>query len=203
MFGRSRTENQSATSSFSDPLLMLSAIHCSTSGDDSNEFKTGKSLFQLVQCSTVPNDKNHKYVNQQMIPFPNNQKLITCQQPLSRDVTGLLRRLQDFFQIKIENIYVFKITMKKHENAFKNWLCPNFLLLPKKSELPKFGGTAATLAPTCIPPPPLLGPFDHESQRGSCLRYLEISSSCLHSSSEKERNPIFGLHGDFPVGFAP
>ena len=37
MFGRYRTENYSATSSFSDLLLMLSAIHCSTSGDDSRK----------------------------------------------------------------------------------------------------------------------------------------------------------------------
>ena len=37
MFGRYRTENYSATSPFSDPLVMLSAIHCSTSGDDSRE----------------------------------------------------------------------------------------------------------------------------------------------------------------------
>ena len=37
MFGRYQTENWSATSSFSDPLLMLSAIHCSTSGDDSRK----------------------------------------------------------------------------------------------------------------------------------------------------------------------
>ena len=45
--------------------------------------------------------------------------------------------------------------MKKHENAFKNWLCPNFLLLPKKFELPKFGGTAAILAsPPSTPPLP-------------------------------------------------
>ena len=58
---------------------------------------------------------------------------------MSREnVTGLLRLLQDFFQIKMENIYLFKIIMiKKHGNVFKTWLCPNFLLLPKKSELPK------------------------------------------------------------------
>ena len=62
------------------------------------------------------------------------------------NVTGLLRRLQDFFQIKIENIYLFKI-IKKHGNVFKTWLCPNFLLLPKKSELPKIWGAADPLAP--------------------------------------------------------
>ena len=38
-----QTENLSATSSLSDPLLVLSAIHCSTSGDDSR--KLGGSLF--------------------------------------------------------------------------------------------------------------------------------------------------------------
>ena len=51
---------------------------------------------------------------------------------MSREnVTGLLHRLQDFFQIKTENIYLFKIIIKKHGNVFKTWLCPNFLLLPK------------------------------------------------------------------------
>ena len=61
------------------------------------------------------------------------------------DVTGLLRRLQ----VKIENIYLFKILIKKHENVFKSWLCPNFLLLPKKSELPKIlGGWSSPHPPT-------------------------------------------------------
>ena len=43
-----------------------------------------------------------------MIPFPYNQK--RARQTLSRvNVTGLLRRLQ----VKIENIYLFKILIKK------------------------------------------------------------------------------------------
>ena len=40
---------------------------------------------------------------------------------------------------------------KKHGNVFKNWLCPSFLLLPKKSELPKVWGG-------CSPPRPP-GPY--------------------------------------------
>ena len=54
------------------------------------------------------------------------------------NVTGLLRRLQ-------VNIQVFKIN--KHGDVFKNCLCPNFLLLPKNSELPKIWGG-------CSPPRP-------------------------------------------------
>ena len=50
--------------------------------------------------------------------------------------------------------------MKKHENAFEKWLCPNFLLLPKKSELPKFGGTAAILPPPLPLPPPARSPME-------------------------------------------
>ena len=50
------------------------------------------------------------------------------------NVTGLLRRLQ----VKIENIYLFKILIKKHENVFKS--CP------------KFGGAAAPLAPPARTP---------------------------------------------------
>ena len=39
------------------------------------------------------------------------------------------------------------------ETSFKNWLCPNFLSLPKKSELPKlWGGAAAPLAPPARTP---------------------------------------------------
>ena len=68
-----------------------------------------------------------------MIPFPSNQIL---RQPMSQEnVTGLLRQLQDFFQIKIENIYLFKIIIiKKQGNVFKTRLCRNFLLLPKNSD---------------------------------------------------------------------
>ena len=76
-----------------------------------------------------------------MIPFPPvilTRNSSRARQPLSRvNVTGLLRRLQ----VKIENIYLFKIiVIKKRGNVFKNWLGPNFLLLPKKSQLPKLGG---------------------------------------------------------------
>ena len=39
--------------------------------------------------------------------------------------------------------------MKKHGNVFKNWFCPNFLLLPKIC-----GG--------CSPPPPPPGPFTYD-----------------------------------------
>ena len=77
---------------------------------------------------------------------------------LSRvNVIGLLCRLQ----VKIENICLFKIIIKKHENIFKNWLCPNSLLLPNKSELPPiffFGGG-------CSSPRPPPGPYayDHKA----------------------------------------
>ena len=43
--------------------------------------------------------------------------------------------------------------MQKHGNVFKNWLCPNFLLLPKKSELPIIWGG-------CSPPRPP-GPYTY------------------------------------------
>ena len=63
---------------------------------------------------------------------------------LSRvNVTGLLRQLQ----VKIENIYLFKI-MKKHGNVFKNWLCPNFLLFPK---IGGGGGCTPLVLPACTP----------------------------------------------------
>ena len=76
-----------------------------------------------------------------MIPFPSNQKL---RQPMSQEnVTGLLRQLQDFFQIKIENIYLFKIIIIiKQGNVCKTRLCPNFLLLPKNSDFSQTLGGA-------------------------------------------------------------
>ena len=104
------------------------------------------SYCSAVQCSTVPNNKK----NQHMIPFPSvilTRNSSRARQPPSRvNVTGLLHRLQ----AKIENIYLFKkiIIIKSMETSLlKNWLCPNFLLLTKKSELPKFWGV-------CIPTRP-------------------------------------------------
>ena len=81
-----------------------------------------------------------------MIIFPYKQKLITClATTVSCERNWIITRLQ----VKIENIYFFKILIKKRENVFKSWICPNFLLLPKKSELPKIfgGGATAPLAP--------------------------------------------------------
>ena len=34
--------------------------------------------------------------------------------------------------MKSKIITIIIIVKKKHENVFKNWLCPNFLLLPKR-----------------------------------------------------------------------
>ena len=48
--------------------------------------------------------------------------------------------------------------MQKHGNVFKNWLCPNFLLLPKKSELPIVWGGGGGGRPPPPPPPPLALP---------------------------------------------
>ena len=94
-----------------------------------------------VQCSTI---KNYKYVNQQMIPFPITRNSSRAKQPLwlSREnVTGLLRWLQDFFQIKIENICLFKLIKKNTETSLKNGFAQIF------SCCPKFGGAAVPLAP--------------------------------------------------------
>ena len=97
--------------------------------------------MEIAHCSTVPTTIKKLSIWYSSIKKRN---LSRAWQPLSRvNVTGLLRRLQ----VKIENIYLFKILIKKHENVFKSWLCPNFLLLPKKSELPEIWGE-------CSPPRP-------------------------------------------------
>ena len=99
-----------------------------------------------------------------MMPFPYKQKLITCLATTvwCKYVTGLLGRLQ----VKIENIYLFKILIK---NVFKSWLCPNFLLLPKNYELPKIwggggGGGGGGGAPPPPPPPRPPGPYAYDSK---------------------------------------
>ena len=50
---------------------------------------------------------------------------------VSRESNWILTLTSGFFQFKIENICLFRL-IKKHGNVFENWLCPNFLLLPKK-----------------------------------------------------------------------
>ena len=100
-----------------------------------------------------------------MIPFPSNQKLITCWATnVSRECNWIITPTSGFFQIKIENIYLFKIIIiKEHGNVFKTWLCPNFLLLPKKSELPKIWGG-------CSPPRPP-GPYAYAQQNHEVLHW--------------------------------
>ena len=86
-----------------------------------------------------------------MIPFPKNRNSSCARQPMSREnVTGLLHRLQDFFfQIKIENIYLFKIIKKDNmETSLKPGFAQIFSCCPKNPSCPKFGGAAAPLAPT-------------------------------------------------------
>ena len=159
---------------------MLSTIHCSTSGDDSR--KLGGTLFWYfhdwkkpiaVQCPTI---KKLSIWYSSLI----NRNSSRAWQPLSRvNVAGLLRRLQ----VKIENMYLFKILIKKHENVFKNWLCPNFLLLPKKSELPKIWGGCSPLAPPARTPMPsriYTGPYIDRSQNAGSteIRYDFWLSLC-------------------------
>ena len=100
-----------------------------------------------------------------MIPFPSNQKLITCWATnVSRECNWIITPTLGFFQIKIENIYLFKIIIiKEHGNVFKTWLCPNFLLLPKNSELPKIWGG-------CSPPRPP-GPYAYASKLAPSHEY--------------------------------
>ena len=77
---------------------------------------------------------------------------------MSREnVTGLLRRLQDFFEIKIENINLFKIIIKK---TWKRLLFKTFAQIfsscSKNLSCPKFGGAAAPLSPPARTPMSML-----------------------------------------------
>ena len=77
-----------------------------------------------------------------MIPFPNNQKLVTWYATTVWNVTGLLRQLQG----KIENIYLFKV-IKNMEMSLA---------------LPKIGGAATPLAPPPPPPSPYANVNNHD-----------------------------------------
>ena len=78
------------------------------------------------------------------------------------NVTGLLRRLQ-------VDIQVFKI-IKQNGDVFKNWLCPNFLSVPKKSELPK-------IWEGCSPPRPLPAPTPSGNKYKSSNISVHVSSN--------------------------
>ena len=108
----------------------------------SNQFTTGNSPFQLVQCSTVPNNKKISIWYPSLITRNSSR----ARQPLSRvNVTELLRRLL----VKIENIYLFKIIIiiKNMETSLKTGFAQIFSCCPKNLSCPKFGGG-------CSPPRP-------------------------------------------------
>ena len=75
---------------------------------------------------------------------------------MSREnVTGLLRLLQDFSQITIENTYLFKIVIEKNmETSLKPGFAQIFVLPPKKCEKKKKISVAQNLggsSPPCSP----------------------------------------------------
>ena len=124
---------------------MLSAIHCqSSSRDDSrklyeslfNQFSTGNSPFQLVQCSIVPNKKKktaNMWITHHMLSNYCN-------------VTGLLRLLQ-------VNIQVFKIIKWTWRRPLKTGFAQISSRCPKNLSCPNFGGgAAAPLAPPARTP---------------------------------------------------
>ena len=147
---------------------MLSATLCSASRDDSRnevrrKFIVINSRLEIAHCSEAPNDKKKISIWYPSLITRNSSR---AWQPLSRvNVTGLLRRLQ----VKIENIYLFKtLIKKKHGNVFKSWLCPNFLLLPKNSELPKNLGW--------LQPPSPPGPYAYDDFNLNHHRYYKLFS---------------------------
>ena len=147
-----QTENWSAISSFSDPLLMLSAIRSwnflhsdtgrrsewlcraelilkSNAGVDPNQFTTG-----ITQCAQWPTIKKTTNTEINMIPFTNNQKLKTSYPAnVSCEFNWIYHA---DFRLKSKISYLFEI-IKRCRNFFKKLKLLKFLLLPKKSELPK------------------------------------------------------------------
>ena len=89
---------------------------------DSNQFKTGNTPQQLVQCSTVPNNKKLQICKSTWYPSLINRNSSRAKQPLSRvNLPGF----------KMENIYLFEI-IKRFGTFFKTWLCPNFSCCTQK-----------------------------------------------------------------------
>ena len=118
-------------------------------------------------------------------------------QPLSRvNVTGLLRR----FQVKIENIYLFKTLIKKHGNVFKSWLCPNFLFLTKKSKLPKIWGGCSPLAPPARTPMP---PYPTNFGLQACSTHPLLGQSLGYPAKPtKTASPLLFWTPDWRTGCA-
>ena len=120
------------------------------------------------------------------MPFPPvilTRNSSPARHPLSRvNVTGLLRRLQ----VKIENIYLFKIiVIKKHGDVLKNWLGPYFLSLPKNSQLPKLRGGS--------PPDPYAYEFSYNANQWQSMKFaatFEVSFvwlSIVHRLTDTNR----------------
>ena len=146
--------------------------------------------MEIAHCSTVPNDKKKLSIWYASLIDRNSSR---AWQPLSRvNVTGLLRRLQ----VKIENIYLFKILIKKHENVFKSWLClaQIFSCCPKNPSCSKVGGAAAPLAPPARTPmisrftPPVLSMRIVLSRFYLLILYFENFSTCLTFSVCRKRH---------------
>ena len=80
----------------------------------------------------MPNDKRK--------PFPYKQKLITClATTVSCECNLLTYLLLRPLQVKIKNIYLFKILIKRHETYLKAGYAQIFSCCPKNLSCPKFG----------------------------------------------------------------
>ena len=121
-----------------------------------------------------------------MISFPNNQKLITCWAttvpcecnwnitPTSDEKFKNMKNNRTIIKIK-NTCDIKKEKIIRHENVFKNWLRPNFLLLPpKKGGDRKFAGVTAAPPPPRCPPGPY-APFNETKKDKLFLKQLRSS----------------------------
>ena len=65
---------------------------------------------------------------------------------VSRESNWIITLTSGFFQIKIENICLFRL-IKNMETSLKTGFAQIFSSCPKNLSCPKFGGAAAPLAP--------------------------------------------------------
>ena len=98
-----------------------------------------------VQCSTI---KKLQICKSTIDTFPIIRNSSRAKQPLSvsRESNWIITLTSGFFQIKIENICLFKLIKKNTETSLKNGFSQMFSCCPKNLSCPKCGGAAAPLA---------------------------------------------------------
>ena len=110
---------------------------------------------------------------------------------VSRESNWIITLTSGFFQIKIENISLFRL-IKKHGNVFENWLYQIFSCCPKYLSCPKFGGAGAPLAPPARTPMELRK-REHENKTGKNGESPKLSENLEQAKLGQVRKRVWIL----------